>query len=192
MFSPAISAMLDSRIRLRWLFVLMPQLLLLSTDIALFGSLAMRQPTVVMPQQKQVPRRQFLTQSVAAATAAVGWLTIPAAEADTLMIDNPPTMEQQQPPKKYPITQVDGKDWKDVLTSGQYFVLRQGGTEPPFSSPLVSEKRTGVYVCAGCVSPLFDSHGLPSDIPQSSNSASCSNTDSSSSYCNKHAVSMFL
>jgi peptide-methionine (R)-S-oxide reductase len=57
----------------------------------------------------------------------------------------------------YPVTQVDGKGWREVLTSGQYFVLRQGGTEPPFSSPLVSEKRRGVYVCAGCVSPLFDS-----------------------------------
>jgi peptide-methionine (R)-S-oxide reductase len=57
----------------------------------------------------------------------------------------------------YPIQQIAGRDWIDVLSSGQYFILRQGGTEPPNSSPLVSEKRRGVYVCAGCVAPLFDS-----------------------------------
>jgi peptide-methionine (R)-S-oxide reductase len=58
----------------------------------------------------------------------------------------------------YPATtKINGNDWKELLTSGQYFVLRQGGTEPPFSSPLVDEKRRGVYVCAGCVAPLFDS-----------------------------------
>ena len=49
------------------------------------------------------------------------------------------------------------EEWKELLTSGQYFVLRQGGTEPPFSSPLVHEARRGVYVCAACVAPLFDS-----------------------------------
>ena len=57
----------------------------------------------------------------------------------------------------YPVQQIDGRPWTDVLTSGQYFVLRQGGTEPPNSSPLVVEKRRGVYVCAGCAAPLFDS-----------------------------------
>ena len=57
----------------------------------------------------------------------------------------------------YEVQQIDGRDWIDVLSSGQYFILRQGGTEPPGSSPLVEEKRRGVFVCAGCVSPLFDS-----------------------------------
>ena len=58
---------------------------------------------------------------------------------------------------EYPIKDVDGLPWKSVLTGGQYFVLRDGGTEPPNSSPLVKEARRGVFVCAGCVSPLFDS-----------------------------------
>ena len=57
----------------------------------------------------------------------------------------------------YPVQSIDGKDWLEVLSSGQYYILRQGGTEPPNSSPLVSEKRRGVFVCAGCVAPLFDS-----------------------------------
>jgi peptide-methionine (R)-S-oxide reductase len=36
-------------------------------------------------------------------------------------------------------------------------VLRCGGTERPFSSPLNEEKRPGVFVCAGCGQPLFAS-----------------------------------
>eukprot|EP00316_Scyphosphaera_apsteinii_P012998 CAMPEP_0119322232 /NCGR_PEP_ID=MMETSP1333-20130426/57602_1 /TAXON_ID=418940 /ORGANISM="Scyphosphaera apsteinii, Strain RCC1455" /LENGTH=227 /DNA_ID=CAMNT_0007329403 /DNA_START=179 /DNA_END=863 /DNA_ORIENTATION=- len=47
--------------------------------------------------------------------------------------------------------------WEQTLSSGQYFVLRQGGTEPPNSSPLVKEKRQGTYICAACSTPLFDS-----------------------------------
>jgi peptide-methionine (R)-S-oxide reductase len=48
-------------------------------------------------------------------------------------------------------------DWQATLTSGQYFVLRQGGTEPPNTSILVKEKRPGTFVCAGCQTPLFQS-----------------------------------
>ena len=39
----------------------------------------------------------------------------------------------------------------------QYDVLREEGTERPGTSPLNSEKRAGVYVCAGCALPLFTS-----------------------------------
>jgi hypothetical protein len=49
------------------------------------------------------------------------------------------------------------QDWESTLTSGQYYILRQGGTEPPNSSPLVKEKRAGTFVCAGCGTPLFAS-----------------------------------
>jgi len=44
----------------------------------------------------------------------------------------------------YAVQNIDGREWVDVLSSGQYFILRQGGTEPPNSSPLVGEKRRGV------------------------------------------------
>jgi peptide-methionine (R)-S-oxide reductase len=39
----------------------------------------------------------------------------------------------------------------------QHHVLRQHGTERPFSSPLNDEKRKGIFRCAGCGEPLFDS-----------------------------------
>ena len=48
-------------------------------------------------------------------------------------------------------------EWKKILTPEQYHVLRQEGTEPPFSSPLNDEKRKGQYLCAGCELPLFTS-----------------------------------
>ena len=47
--------------------------------------------------------------------------------------------------------------WRARLTPQQYAVLRQEGTEHPGSSPLNAEKRKGIYACAGCELPLFQS-----------------------------------
>ena len=47
--------------------------------------------------------------------------------------------------------------WKQRLSPAAYAVLRQQGTERPFSSPLEGEKRKGTFVCAGCRLPLFSS-----------------------------------
>ena len=49
------------------------------------------------------------------------------------------------------------KEWKQLLTNDQYYILRQEGTEPPFTSALNDEKREGEYICAGCKTPLFSS-----------------------------------
>ena len=48
-------------------------------------------------------------------------------------------------------------EWKKTLTSEQYSVLREEGTERAFSSPLNDEKRKGEFVCAGCDLLLFAS-----------------------------------
>ena len=48
-------------------------------------------------------------------------------------------------------------EWKKLLTPAQYDVLRNAGTERPFSSPLDKEKRAGMFHCAGCALPLFSS-----------------------------------
>jgi peptide-methionine (R)-S-oxide reductase len=48
-------------------------------------------------------------------------------------------------------------EWRKLLTSVQFDVLRQEGTERPFSSPLNNEKRKGTFVCAGCELVLFES-----------------------------------
>jgi peptide-methionine (R)-S-oxide reductase len=48
-------------------------------------------------------------------------------------------------------------DWKRALTPEQYQVLRKHGTERAGTSPLNDEHREGVFRCAGCGTPLFDS-----------------------------------
>lgn len=48
-------------------------------------------------------------------------------------------------------------NWKDKLTPEQYHVLREKGTEPPFSGKLLSENRPGVFSCAACGTELFSS-----------------------------------
>lgn len=47
--------------------------------------------------------------------------------------------------------------WRERLTPMQYYVLRRGGTERPFSHPLMGEARAGLYACAGCGHALFQS-----------------------------------
>ena len=48
-------------------------------------------------------------------------------------------------------------EWAQMLSPQQNFILRQGGTESPYSSILEGEDRAGLFVCAGCGTPLFNS-----------------------------------
>ncbi|MGU7775933.1 peptide-methionine (R)-S-oxide reductase MsrB [Burkholderia sp. MR1-5-21] len=48
-------------------------------------------------------------------------------------------------------------EWHRMLTPAQYEILREAGTEPPYSSPLNDEHRHGTFACAGCQLPLFSS-----------------------------------
>ena len=47
------------------------------------------------------------------------------------------------------------EEWRKVLTPAQYYILREEGTERPFSSPLNNEKHAGVFHCAACDLPLL-------------------------------------
>jgi peptide-methionine (R)-S-oxide reductase len=48
-------------------------------------------------------------------------------------------------------------DWRKLLTPDQYAILRQSGTERPFTSALLHEHRQGNFACAGCDLDLFSS-----------------------------------
>ena len=48
-------------------------------------------------------------------------------------------------------------DWKKQLTPEQYAVMRQKGTEPPFSGCYTVPDQSGVYHCAACGTALFSS-----------------------------------
>jgi peptide-methionine (R)-S-oxide reductase len=89
-------------------------------------------------------RRQFLY--VAGATLGlaplVAWLGSPSMARTTA--------------ETFPVTKSDDQ-WRQSLSSAQYYVLRDHGTERAFSSPLNHEKRRGTFSCAGCGHALFSS-----------------------------------
>ena len=49
------------------------------------------------------------------------------------------------------------EEWKKILPPDQYDILRQAGTERPFSSDLLNEHRRGTFVTADCGDPVFRS-----------------------------------
>lgn len=48
-------------------------------------------------------------------------------------------------------------EWRKRLGPKRYAILREAGTERPYTSPLNKEKRRGTFTCAGCDLPLFSS-----------------------------------
>ena len=50
------------------------------------------------------------------------------------------------------------ENWKKKLTHEQFKILREKGTEAPFTDKLLKNKSKGVYVCAGCGNLLFNSN----------------------------------
>ena len=87
-------------------------------------------------------RRSFiLTGGVAlmAGAAALNWRAVEAAPAVAWEVNR------------------NDAEWRALLTPAQYEILRKGGTERPFSSPLYKEHRAGKFFCAGCKNPLFSS-----------------------------------
>ncbi len=73
--------------------------------------------------------------------------------ADTNRRDEGSTMEQQA---EYKVNKTDSQ-WRESLTEEQYCVLREKGTERPFTGEFVNWDKDGTFICAGCGEPLFSS-----------------------------------
>jgi len=58
--------------------------------------------------------------------------------------------------KKYKVENTK-EEWNEKLTPKQFYVLREAGTERPFTSKLNKFYEKGTYVCAGCETPLYKS-----------------------------------
>ena len=56
----------------------------------------------------------------------------------------------------FPLTLTEA-EWRKRLTPSQFAVLREEGTERPFTSTLLEEHRQGTFTCAGCDQALFSS-----------------------------------
>ena len=58
--------------------------------------------------------------------------------------------------RSFPVSYSEA-EWKKRLTPAQFRILREDGTERPYSSPLNKEKRKGTYVCAADGNALYSS-----------------------------------
>lgn len=85
-------------------------------------------------------RRELLALSASGIAAAMFFSRMGKAS-------NPPQFEVRKAPA----------EWRRTLGDQRYYILREAGTERPYSSPLNKEHRRGVFACAGCALPLFSS-----------------------------------
>lgn len=65
---------------------------------------------------------------------------------------------QPLPPEKVPTVKKTREEWLNQLGPDRFRILRASGTEQPFCGTLLDNKKTGVYLCAGCDLPLFASN----------------------------------
>lgn len=75
------------------------------------------------------------------------------SHSDTLEINKKP----MDTTKKYSVSKTD-EEWKKQLTPEEYRVLREKGTERPFSSEYETMWDSGTYVCKACGAELFHSN----------------------------------
>jgi peptide-methionine (R)-S-oxide reductase len=54
-----------------------------------------------------------------------------------------------------PKVQKTEAEWRELLTPEQFHVMREKGTERPFTGALLNNHEDGIYHCAACNAPLF-------------------------------------
>ena len=72
-------------------------------------------------------------------------------------VTEPRITQDSLPPVEWQKVEKTKESWKSELTEMEYYVLREAGTERAFTGDLWDNKKEGVYTCAGCGLPLFES-----------------------------------
>ncbi|VVE34351.1 peptide-methionine (R)-S-oxide reductase [Pandoraea aquatica] len=96
------------------------------------------------------PARRLFLLSATAAAAAVAAGLVPRLVRPAVAAEGTNATEHFE-------VAFSDAEWRKRLSAGQYEILRQEGTERPYSSPLNDEHRAGTFACAGCAQPLFSS-----------------------------------
>ncbi|PIN93099.1 peptide-methionine (R)-S-oxide reductase [Candidatus Pacearchaeota archaeon CG10_big_fil_rev_8_21_14_0_10_31_24] len=55
------------------------------------------------------------------------------------------------------LPEIENNSWQQSITSEEYYILVEKGTERPFSGELLENKKSGTYLTAGCNLPVFSS-----------------------------------
>ncbi|SCX97631.1 peptide-methionine (R)-S-oxide reductase [Nonlabens sp. Hel1_33_55] len=88
--------------------------------------------------------------------AILGLLAIAAVSCKSNAQDKPADdMAMNSGTQSYKVSKTDA-EWKQILTPEEFNILREAGTERPFSSPLNEETSPGTLICAACYAPLYD------------------------------------
>jgi peptide-methionine (R)-S-oxide reductase len=98
------------------------------------------------PEQARIGRRRLLL-GIAAGLSTAGLFVMTRFGASRANAASSASFE---------VTHSDA-EWRALLSPAQFTILRQQGTERPFTSPLDREKRSGTFSCAGCDNDLFSS-----------------------------------
>lgn len=122
--------------------------LLGATIVVLAGVLGLAAASCAGAEAAALPRR---SPAAAAAAAALGLGTLTTQPCPVFARGGERSRTEGYEVQRAP------SDWRLALTRGEYYVLREGGTEQPGTSVLLKEKRKGVFKCAGCGNDLFSS-----------------------------------
>ncbi|MEM0913757.1 MAG: peptide-methionine (R)-S-oxide reductase [Planctomycetota bacterium] len=104
----------------------------------------------------RLTRRRLIQSAAVAATAGVPIVGCASTQLVTGKGTAPPYPAPGEDVYRYEINYTDA-EWRARLTPDEYRMMRQGGTEPPRSSPLWTQTAAGRYLCKGCDLWLYDS-----------------------------------
>ncbi|WP_407941858.1 peptide-methionine (R)-S-oxide reductase MsrB [Nonlabens tegetincola] len=83
----------------------------------------------------------------------IGFLSCKNEEAKVAMNNTTASTTEQETTYKVSKT---NEEWKQILSPQEYNVLREAGTERPFTSPLNKQYKPGTLICAACYAPVYN------------------------------------